>query len=250
MDRGRILGGGTLVVLGAVLLAGQLGVADAGAVVAGWWPVVVIAAGVLRLLDRDATGGAVVAGIGVVLLGWRQGLLGADAWQWLAPALLIALGVVLLLRRPRARPVAGGGTVGPVVDAVAILAGRDLRAEAGPLRGGSATAILGGVDLDLTPASLPPEGATIELTAVLGGVDVQVPDDWHVRIDGTAILGGIEDRTRPASEGARLLVIRATTVLGGIEVVSRPARRPPAPSATTAPPAARPPGPTDAPSAT
>jgi hypothetical protein len=249
MDRGRMLGGGSLVALGAVLLAGRLDLVDAGSVIAGWWPLVVIAAGLLRLLDRDRTGGVVIAGIGLVLLGWRQDVWTAELWQWLAPALLIALGAMLLLRRPRARPAvaatglgdASRGTVGPVIDVVAVLAGRELRAQAGSFQGGSAVAVLGSAELDLTPAHLGPEGARLELTAVLGSVEVQVPDDWHVRIEGPAILGGIEDRTSPAPEGAPLLVIRAVAFLGGVEVVGRAARRPSPPPATgAAGPAPRP----------
>jgi hypothetical protein len=236
MDRGRMIAGGSLVMVGGVLAAGQLGVADAGAVIAGWWPVAVIAAGVLRLVDRDAVGGAMVTTLGVVLLAWRQDLLGADAWQWLAPVVLIGLGVWLLLRRPRART-AGGHGAGPVLDVVALLAGREVRTEAAPFRGGSATAVLGSAELDLTASTLPPEGATLELVAVLGGVELQVPDDWHVRVEGPAILGGIEDRTVPAPAGAPLLRIEATALLGGIEISSRTARRstPPTapPSATT-----------------
>jgi hypothetical protein len=233
MDRGRMLWGGALVALGAVLLAGQLGWADAGAVVAGWWPVVVVAAGLLRLLDRDTTGGVLLTAVGLALLGWRQGLLGAEAWQWLAPALLITLGVVLLLRRPRAAPAAASlagvtrGTVGPHLDVAAVLAGRELRAQAEPFQGGSATAVLGSVELDLTPATLGPDGARLELTAMLGSVELQVPDDWRVRIEGPAILGGIEDRTHPGPEGAPLLVVRAFALLGAVEVTSRVVRRPP-----------------------
>jgi hypothetical protein len=234
MDRGRVLGGATLVVLGGVLLAGQLGLVDAGAVISGWWPLVVVAAGLLRIVDRETTGGLIVTAIGLALLGWRQGLLGADLWQWLAPLLLVALGAALLLRRPRARPAissgpVGGvtsGTAGPVLDVAAVLSGRQLGAEATPFLGGSAVAVLGSVELDLTAATLGPAGARLDLTSVLGSVELEVPDDWRVRIDGPAILAGIEDRTSPAPQDAPLLVIQAFALLGAIEVTSRAPRRP------------------------
>jgi hypothetical protein len=238
MDRGRVLGGTALVVLGGVLLAGQLGLVDAGALVSGWWPLVVVAAGLLRLVDRETTGGLIVTAIGLALLAWRQDLLGADLWQWLAPLLLVALGTALLLRRPRFRSAVisdrtggsvGGvtrGTAGPVLDVAAVLSGRQLVAQAIPFRGGSAVAVLGSVELDLTAATLSPEGARLDLTSVLGSVELEVPDDWRVRIDGSAVLAGIDDRTSPASGDAPLLIIQAFALLGSIEVTSRAPRRP------------------------
>jgi hypothetical protein len=238
MDRGRVLGGTTLVVLGGILLAGQLELVDAGALVSGWWPLVVVAAGLLRLVDRETTGGLIVTAIGLALLAWRQDVLGADLWQWLAPLLLVALGTALLLRRPRVRPAVpsgrtggsvGGvtrGSAGPVLDVAAVLSGRQLVAQATPFQGGSVVAVLGSVELDLTAATLGPDGARIDLTSVLGSVELEVPDDWRVRIDGSAVLAGIDDRTSPAPEGAPLLVIEAFALLGSVEVVSRAPRRP------------------------
>jgi hypothetical protein len=88
--------------------------------------------------------------------------------------------------------------------------------------GGKATAVFGGVELDLRGALLGSDGARLELVAVLGGVDVVLPRGWDVRISGPAVLGGTDDRTLPAPEGAPRLDVRASAVLGGVTVKSDP----------------------------
>jgi hypothetical protein len=229
MDRGRILWGLVLLALGGVLLADQLGGVDAGAVISVWWPTVIIAAGVLRLLDRprDVSGAGSLLIIGSVLLIWRLG------WFDLAvviPVALIAGGLWVLVRRPRDGAAAVGGD--RPLDLVAVFGARDVRVTGERFTGGKATAVFGGVELDLRGALLGSEGARLELVAVLGGVDVVLPLGWDVRISGPAILGGTDDRTLPATDGAPRLDVAATAVLGGVTVKTDPevpARRPAAP---------------------
>jgi hypothetical protein len=229
-DRGRILWGLVLLALGGILLADQLGTAvDAGSVIAGWWPTVIIAAGLLRLLDQppDRTGALVLVAIGGVLLLWRQGLLDLAI---VLPAALIAGGLWVLLRRPRGGSAVVAGS--QPLELLAVLAGRDVRVSGDSFAGGEATAVLGGLELDLRGALLDGEGAKLELVAVLGGVDVKLPTGWDVRISGTSILGGTDDRTLPAVAGAPRLDIAATSVLGGVTVTTDPAvaARPPQPA--------------------
>jgi hypothetical protein len=218
-DRGRILWGLVLLALGGILLADQLGAVDAGAVISGWWPTVVIAAGLLRLADRppDRSGALVLVAIGAVLLIWRQGLLDLAI---VLPVALIVGGVWVLVRRPRGGSSVVGG--GQPLDLLAVLGGRDVRVSGDRFTGGEATAVLGGLELDLRGALLPTEGAKLEVTAVLGGVDVKLPNGWDVRIGGTSILGGTDDRTLPAVAGAPRLDVTATSVLGGVTVTTDP----------------------------
>jgi hypothetical protein len=219
-DRGRILWGLVLLALGGILLADQLGaIDDAGSIIAGWWPTIVIAAGLLRLLDQppDRTGALVLVAIGAVLLIWRQGLLDLAV---VLPVALIVGGLWVLVRRPRA----GASTVGgeQPLDLLAVLGARDVRVSGDRFTGGEATAVLGGLELDLRGALLGAEGAKLEVTAVLGGIDVKLPAGWDVRISGSSILGGTDDRTLPAVAGAPRLDVTATSVLGGVTVTTDP----------------------------
>ena len=60
------------------------------------------------------------------------------------------------------------------------------------LTSGKAMAVLGGVDLDLTGATLSAAGATLSLTAAMGGIRVVLPPDWRVDVAETVAGGGIE----------------------------------------------------------
>jgi predicted membrane protein len=84
-------------------------------------------------------------------------------------------------------------------------------------RGGSVTAALSGVTLDLRDAALSPDGATISVQSALSGIDILVPGDWDVVCDVDAVCGGI-DGDRPSSSAARgpRLRVTGTVVAGGL----------------------------------
>jgi predicted membrane protein len=84
-------------------------------------------------------------------------------------------------------------------------------------RGGSVTAALSGVTLDLRDAALSPEGATISVQSALSGIDILVPRDWDVVCDVDAVCGGI-DGDRPSSSAGRgpRLRVTGTVVAGGL----------------------------------
>ena len=60
------------------------------------------------------------------------------------------------------------------------------------LTSGKAMAVLGGVDLDLTGATVSGAGATLSLTAAMGGIRVVLPPTWRVDVTETAMGGGVE----------------------------------------------------------
>lgn len=81
------------------------------------------------------------------------------------------------------------------VSAFAVLGADRGAAFQGTLRGGSSTAILGGVNIDLRSASLAPgETAVVDVFNLLGGTDIRVPESWAVSIETTTVLGGSNDR--------------------------------------------------------
>jgi hypothetical protein len=83
-----------------------------------------------------------------------------------------------------------------------------------------ATAICGGVELDLREAPLPAGTVDVEVTAVFGGVQIMVPPNLAVEIRGSAILGGFDqmDRAPPAPDpNPPVLRIHGTAVMGGVK---------------------------------
>jgi hypothetical protein len=88
-----------------------------------------------------------------------------------------------------------------------------------PFYGANMTAVMGGIQLDLTHAQLP-EDAIIELFAFWGGIEIWVPRDWIVVNQGFALMGSIEDKTGnlPQRPGQPRLVLRGMALMGGVEI--------------------------------
>ena len=82
-----------------------------------------------------------------------------------------------------------------------------------------ATALMGGIELNLVDADLSP-GAFLTLRAIMGGIDVVVPSHWRVEVVARTVMGGIGNLTAPdaVEDDAPVLMIDALAVMGGIEI--------------------------------
>lgn len=101
-----------------------------------------------------------------------------------------------------------------------ILDGVQLASRSTAFRGGSILAWFGGVELDLTGATVAP-GARLNVRALFGGVMVKVPSTWRIDAETQAFLGGIDVPESDADDpAAPTLVIRASSVMGGVAVTS------------------------------
>jgi hypothetical protein len=101
---------------------------------------------------------------------------------------------------------------------------------ASPFRGGDITAIMGGGQLDLRLATIPPgEEAVLDIVAVMGGVEILVPSTWEVSTPILPFMGGVEDKRFPPLQteasavrrepGGRL-VLRGLVMMGGVHIKS------------------------------
>jgi hypothetical protein len=217
---GRVLLGLVLVTLGVLFLLDQAGTIDAGEVIGDWWPAAIIAIGALQLTEhpRAPVGPLIVVGIGVILLLTQLDVVRDDVWRFVWPIALVLVGLLFLLRRPGAA--APAGRPEDLVRTTAFFSGSEIVGTSRRFQGGSATAIFGGVTLDLRHARLDPEGATLAVTVAFGGVDILVPRGWRVQTRGTPIFGGFENKAdAPVDDaGAPALTVDMTALFGGVEV--------------------------------
>jgi len=111
-------------------------------------------------------------------------------------------------------------TINPVI---AVFAGIDSRPVVGVQRL-VATAIFGGINIDLREALSPAGGGRqVHVTAncVFGGIDLIVPDDVEVRLAGIAIFGGNTDKRKSTPRpGSPVLVVDGLNLFGGVDVRS------------------------------
>lgn len=103
---------------------------------------------------------------------------------------------------------------------IAVMNGQELSSAAEEFRGADLLVGMGGVSLDLTGATVAPEGAVLRVRGAMGGVNVEVPDTWRVTGDLKG-LGGLNLDTTPADDlpaDAPHLHLDAVMVMGGVNV--------------------------------
>jgi predicted membrane protein len=215
----QLVVGLTIIVFGILFLMHNFGWIE-GRQYWRYWPLILVFLGLSMLLQPAGSGGrgtGLVMGIaGGMLLLYTLGYTTIAIWQfWPVILVLIGIGIVWqVLRGPRP-PV----DLGDDLRASAFLGGTKLNSSSKAFRGGEATAILGGCEIDLTGAEIEDTSAVLNCFAFMGGVDLRVPDEWAVSIQGTPILGGFEDKTRrPRGDAQKRLVVKGFAILGGITV--------------------------------
>lgn len=103
---------------------------------------------------------------------------------------------------------------------VNVLRGEEMICTAQELRSGDLLLGMGGIQCDLSRATLASEGASLRVRAVMGGANIVVPDTWRVTGDQTG-PGGLNLDTTPADDlppDAPALRIDALTVFAGVNV--------------------------------
>lgn len=110
----------------------------------------------------------------------------------------------------------------PVASSTAIFGGS--RVGGGAVVGDllTATAIMGGVELDLRNVEYTAPVLELKCVAIMGGIEVTVPPDVTVEIHGSGILGAFDGSAAgPGDIGAPRLVIRGLALMGGVNVKRR-----------------------------
>lgn len=222
-----------------------------------YWPVALIAVGLVKLVDSNCgTGrvaGGVLLGAGAILLGNNLHLIDITLAQ-LWPLLLIGIGLAMLgqriwgpqwyggrhrrwdkdrwnKHRDRHRWDSGWKNVAPdteeqadpsTLNEAAIFGGGKRRVTTHDFRGGALTAIFGGFEIDLRQAGMIADSAILEVNAIFGGAEIRIPETWTAVVQGAGIFGGYADETvspNPATApNSKKLFVRGSAVFGGVAV--------------------------------
>ena len=162
------------------------------------------------------------------------------------PIILIAIGLVIFIKSFKARrgrqsdmngdkphqdtpdsvSVFGSArTVAPPdqdsINSVSVMGTATERIVSADFTGGQATAVMGGVMLDLRDCSVAEKPAALELYVVMGEMKLTIPREWNVRLDGvTAVMGEAKDeRTRSDSEGTQTdLALSGVVLMGSLKI--------------------------------
>jgi Cell wall-active antibiotics response 4TMS YvqF len=104
----------------------------------------------------------------------------------------------------------------PSTTSIHVLGGHTWRGRRRLPRRSTLVSLIGGVDLDLSEAEIPAEGATIVKVSLIGGASILVPGHVRVAVSGFTLIGGqrVDD---PSTDGP-VLTVRAYGILGGVRV--------------------------------
>jgi predicted membrane protein len=222
--QGRIFSGLLIIAIGVIFLLANTGRLDFGDFISSYWPMILIFIGLWHLFSsgfRNAGFALILIAVGISFQLQIWDVIGGRVWTYFWPLLIIAAGLWIIFK-PRHQIFSDKAPEIKEDDlgAFMIFSGLKRRFESDRFRGGKATCILGGMDLDLTQTKLADNQATVELTAILGGINLFIPREWKVIVDSSSILGGVDDKHSPvpATEVQATLYVKATAILGGIDI--------------------------------
>jgi hypothetical protein len=101
---------------------------------------------------------------------------------------------------------------------VALLGGYDKRGTWQMPSRTVAVSPVGGIDLDLTEATVPSEGATIVKVSLVGGAKLKVPADLNVVVEGWNLIGRRPSDTGPHVPGVPTVRLFAYGIFGGVRI--------------------------------
>ena len=193
-----------------------------------YWPGILIAVGLVKMVDSPAPHGRIVGGmlvaVGALFLADNLGFLNLS-WENFWPLVLIGAGVLMLWNR--LAPAQTGRSNIPteahegVLNEFAIFGGVERRVTTDDFRGGQITAMFGGGNIDLRRAGMRGDSAVIDITSMFGGVDLKVPTNWIVVGQIAAIFGGFGNKSvEPSANtpGVKRLYIKGVAMFGGVGV--------------------------------
>ena len=205
-----VTGGAIVALIGVLFLFDGLGLVTIGSLWR-WWPMTFIVIGLIHIADTRWLSGLSFVIAGMWMLAMVHGLAPGIGGIW--PVIPIIIGVSLMR---------GAGSTDPRSEdhLAAFWAGNSVRLRGTPPASVTATAVMGGCELDLEDVELPEGGEmTVIVTAFWGGIEIRIPNDWTLVDQVIPILGGVEHKPNPLANGRRL-VLRGTAVMGGVEVKS------------------------------
>jgi hypothetical protein len=232
-----------LVAIGALFLLDNLHIVHVSTWFA-YWPVIVIAVGLVKLVDSNHTGGQIAGGVLMTIGGlFLADNLGYIRIEQLWPLILIGIGVFMLWTRMRPgyeyRHWWGGlhrglhqkrdwshdeyqyddsSLGGNKLHEVNVFTGTRRVITDQDFRGGKVDCVFGGITLDLTGADIAGDKAVLHISAVYGGAVVRIPLHWDLVVRGGGFFGGYSDQTihPPRGPQTKRLIAKGGAVFGGV----------------------------------
>lgn len=252
-DSGRVLAGVIILVIGLILLAGQLGMDH---IFPRWlfsWPLILCVVGLIIGATSNFKNPAslILIGLGTVFI--LQQNFNFNVWKFVVPIFLTGLGLWLLTDKQRStkkqsRPVqpdythtdyihqdqdyntdsdqerqqASFTNENDFLNSTAIFSEEKKTIVSKNLQGGEIVNVFGGTDLNLMQADL--KGPiVIDIFQLFAGTKIIVPPHWTVHSKVVSVFGEVSDKQfhqdRP-KDHQKTIYLKGTSIFGGITIKS------------------------------
>jgi len=181
-----------------------------------WWPVAIIIAGLYMWWSnaRNYIWSVITVLVGAALLLSTLDVVDVNAGMLIGPAILVGLGLNMIALSMNRSPAVSKSDD----DIAAILGGSSSKNTSSDYQGGSVTAFMGGVEVDLSKATIQ-KSAVLKVMVIMGGIELRLPENVAVINRTQAFLGGTEDKTTASSSrNTPTITIEGMVVMGGIEI--------------------------------
>jgi predicted membrane protein len=233
-----------IIIAGVLYLLKQFNVFDFDLEI---WPMFLIAGGIVSGVKRgfDRLTPIILIAIGLVFLIPSFTIMGVPSSKIIWPSFLILSGIWIVLRTNKRETTfeeirsnfskkedTESEESSKLIDAVdntflsieAFFGGRKEIITSKQFSGCNATAICGGVEINLMQADNSIQPMVIDLRVVFGGIEIIVPSHWEVINEVDVLLGGIEDkrnlRTTNDLGDTKKLLLKGSVTFGGLELKS------------------------------
>lgn len=209
------------IAFGGALLLNALHVITIGDVLADFWPLLIVAAGVLILVNdpRSWPVAVFVAALGGLFQLRELGIIDVQPWTLVWPLIIIFVGVSLLFGHTYNGKRASKSERD---DVTAIMAGTTVTNHSKNFKQSNATTIMGGARIDLRQATFDKD-ALIEVFGFWGGVEIIVPENVVIRNQINNIMAGTEDKThQKTTEKSPVLTVAGTLIMAGASIRNTP----------------------------
>ena len=216
-----------LVAIGALWCLDVVGLINFTLFFDGWWTLIIIVPSFIDLItEKDKTGSIIGLAIGVLLLLACQNIIDFGMILRLAvPIIILAVGLSMIFKsifgrrtREKVRKIKMEKP-GGLKSYCAIFSGVKPNFDDTVFEGCEATAVFGGVELDLSRAHIT-EDVYIEVCCVFGGAKIILPEGVNVRVAATGMFGGVSDKHGAKnSETAATVYVDGMCMFGGADIL-------------------------------
>jgi len=222
----NVIWGFCFVVVGVIIGLNAFEITNIELFFNGWWTLFIIIPCFVGLFREEGkTGNAIGFVIGVLLFLACQNILDFDVvWKLFLPIVLVVIGLSFIFKNTI------GNSVNNKIKELneknnnkdkqeyyATFSGQKLDFSKEEFKGCSASAVFGGMNIDLRDALIK-EDVVINVSAIFGGVDIQVDKNVNVKVNSTSIFGGVDNKIKNHDQNEVTIYINATCLFGGVEI--------------------------------